>query len=401
MRSKKFSAAAAATIAALALSACGNDDANESESGAADGGSGVQTVKVGFSGALSGAYAAYDAPLLKGMQFAEEEINEQGGIDGIKVEVVSKDNKGEQTQTAATTQELLDDGVGVFVLTTGDTSVPSGLLAVQSGAIASVGGNTAPSIVQDVGERAFMLVYGDNAQAAAGAEYSCEQGYESAYLIGSDEIPYTKFIPEYYETAFAEACGGEIVGTDQYKIGATEFATQVAKIKAADPQPDVIYTSMFIPDFGAFMKQLRASGVDTPVVTVDGNDSELLIDSAGKAVDGVVFTTSAFPQEGNPVEKFISDFETATGEAVESNTLEAIGRDNVYAIVEAAAEAGSTEPDAILDAIYSFTDQELITGNVTMDREAQVPEKDVWLVEMQGTEFTYLDRFVPENTPAP
>lgn len=382
------------------LAACGSDEEETAAGGSSEGG-GDKTVRIGFSGALSGSYAGYDAPLLKGMEFAAKEINAKGGTDGYKVEIVSKDNKGDQTQTATTTQELLDDGIKLFVLTTSDTSVPSGQLATQAGGIASVGANTAPDIVKSVGERGFMIVYGDNAQAAAGAEHSCKEGYKSAYLLGSAEIPYTKFIPEYFKTAFAEACGGTIAGEDSFKIGSTDFGTQVAKIKAASPAPDVIYTSMFLPDFGAFMKQLRSAGVDTPVVTVDGNDSSLLVDSAGKDADGVVFTTAAFPTEGSMAETFLRDFEKVMGDKPESNTLEAYGRDNVYAIVDAAAAAKSTEPDAVLAAVNQFKDKELVTGKLTMSAESKVPAKEVVLVQMKGTEFTYLDRVLPESTPAP
>ena len=287
------------------------------------------------------------------------------------------------------------------MLTTGATSIASGQLATQAGAIASVGANTAPDIVKSVGDRAFMIVYGDNAQAAAGAEYACDKGDKTAYLLGSNEIPYTKFIPQYFEKAFASACGGTISGQDSFKIGQTDFNTQVAKIKSADPQPDVIYTSMFIPDFGAFMKQLRSAGVETPVVTVDGNDSSLLVDSAGNAADGVVLSTSTFPTDGNAAEKFFADFESATGKKPETNAVEAMGRDNVYAFVEAAAQAKSTEPDAVLAAVNSFQDKEFVTGKLTMSADQQVPDKDVFLVEMKGTEFTFLKQFRPENTPAP
>src|SRR4051812_25062200 len=292
MRGKTIAAGFAAAIVATGVAACGSSDSGGGGGGGDSGGG--KTVRIGFSGALSGSYAAYDEPMLNGMKFAEKEINAKGGIDGYKVKLVAKDNKGDQAQTAQTTQELIDDGIKLFVLTTGPTSVSSGQLATQSGAIASVGANTAPDIVRSVGKKAFMIIYGDNAQAAAGAEYSCKQGYKSAYLLGSNEIPYTKFIPQYFEKAFSADCGGKVTQRDSFKIGQTDFGTQVAKIKSANPQPDVIYTSMFIPDFGAFMKQLRSAGVTTPVVTVDGNDSSLLVDSAGKAADGVVFSTSTF-----------------------------------------------------------------------------------------------------------
>ena len=108
------------------------------------------------------------------MKFAAKEINAKGGLGGYTIKIVSKDNKGDQTQTATTTQELLDQGIKIFVITTGDTAVAGGQLAVQGGAIASVGGNTAPEIVKSVGKRGFMIVFGDNVQASAGAQYACQ-----------------------------------------------------------------------------------------------------------------------------------------------------------------------------------------------------------------------------------
>ena len=141
------------------------------------GGRRTTELTIGFSGALSGAYAAYDAPLLNGMKFAAKEINAKGGLGGYKVKIVSKDNKGDQTQTATTTQELLDDGIKIFVVTTGDTASPAASSPCQGGAIASVGGNTAPELVKSIGKRGFMIVFGDNVQASAAAQYSCQQGY--------------------------------------------------------------------------------------------------------------------------------------------------------------------------------------------------------------------------------
>ena len=58
------------------------------------------TLRIGISAALSGPYAAYDSPLLNGMEFAAEEINAAGGP--VTVEIVSKDNKGDQSLTLTT-----------------------------------------------------------------------------------------------------------------------------------------------------------------------------------------------------------------------------------------------------------------------------------------------------------
>jgi len=391
-------------VAGLATfgAACGGDD----EEGGGGGGQTTDatdaqdklTLRIGFSGALEGAYAPYDATLLKGMEYGARKVNEEDGP--IRVEIVSKNNKGDQAQSATTTQELLDEGINVFVLTTADPSVAQGTLISAAGGVMSLGGNTAPQLAKDIGERVFFFVFGDNVQAAAMAEYACDAGYENAWLIGSEEIPYTKDMPRYFRDAF-EKCGGQIAGEDVYKIGQTEFRTQVTKIQNADPKPDVIFSPMFVPDSGVFLKALRGAGVDAPFLSTDGNDSTLFGDSGGNSVDGAVYSTHGFPEEGNPLQEFAADFETVMGAKPESSTFEAIGRDNVYAFVEAAKATDSIEPDDLIEGIKALKDVKLLTGNMTMNPDTRIPIKEVTLVEMADTTPGLLETRTPEYIPEP
>lgn len=389
MRDRRLAPVWVAVVVAISAIAVAGSAAATSATGSAQ----AQTLKIGFSGALSGAYAAYDAPLLNGMRFAAKEINKSGGI---KVQIVAQDNQNSANQAATSITDLLSQGIRVFVLTTADPSTEEGLLIAKGGGISALGGNTAPKIVSDVGPTAFSIVFGDNVQASAGALYACKQGYRNAYLIGSNEIPYTKYIPIYFQEAFAHDCHGKISSSDAYKIGQTDFSSQVAKIQNAKPQPDVIYTPMFVPDFGVFMKQLRSAGVTIPVVTVDGNDSSFLVQSGGSAVNGVVYTTHDFPGHGALTKQFFKQYPKVMGKKLESNTLEAIGRDNVYALVAAAKKAGSTDPKKILKAILHIKGLKLVTGTLNMNPKTRIPVKPVTFVKMKGTKFTYLTALTPK-----
>jgi len=362
---------------------------------------GKLVLRIGFPAALSGPYAAYDVPELNGMNFAVKQINARGGIGGVTVQVSAKDNKGQQALTATTTQELLDSGIKVFVLTTADPSIASGLIVVGKGGIASVGANTAPEIVQDVGAKSFMLVAGDNVQASVGAQYACSKGYRKAYVIGSPEIPYTKKIPIYFEDAFKHDCNGKVTSRDTYKIGSTDYSVQVTKVQHANPKPDFLYTSMFVPDTGVFLKQLRAAGVKLPYVTVDGNDSSLLASSGGNAVDGVVYTTHGFPKPGTPMGTFFAQYQQLMHKKPESNTIEAMGRDNVYALVTAASRAHSTDPDKVLAQVMKFKNFPLLTGALTMDPKTRVPVKPMTLIRMKGKNPTFLAEISPKYVAKP
>ena len=97
------------------------------------------------------------------------------------------------------------------------------------------------------------------------AEYACDQGYKTRVpaRLGGDPVHegHAALLRGRVRAVAAARSSARTV----YKIGQTEFRTQVTKIQNADPAPDVIFSPMFVPDSGAFLKALRGAGVETPV----------------------------------------------------------------------------------------------------------------------------------------
>lgn len=79
----------------LYFSACGNvSTTNTSAAGSSVG----DTLKIGYNLELSGAVSSYGQTEEKGANLAVKEINAAGGIDGKKIEVITKDNKSETAE---------------------------------------------------------------------------------------------------------------------------------------------------------------------------------------------------------------------------------------------------------------------------------------------------------------
>jgi ABC-type branched-subunit amino acid transport system substrate-binding protein len=78
-----------------------------------------------------------------------------------------------------------------------------------------------------------------------------------------------------------------------------------------------------------------------------------------------------------------------------------MGRDNVYVLAEAAARARSTDPKQVLKQVLALKNYQLVTGKMTLDPRTRLPKKEVTLVKMKGTKFTFLDAFTPKYVPAP
>ncbi|GBD84714.1 leucine-, isoleucine-, valine-, threonine-, and alanine-binding protein precursor [bacterium BMS3Abin02] len=355
-----------------------------------------EPILIGFAGDFSDIYSFYDSPVREGAELAVAEINAAGGVLGRPLEFVARDGRNNQDETMRATQELIDQGAAYLIGTSGDPFLAQASLACAAGIPISTGDGTAPTLVGDAGPCAFQTIMSDNLQGAVDAEYAWSQGYKTAYMLRSTEIPYTNDLPTYFAAAFEHA-GGKILGEDVYRIDAGDYNVQVTAIAALDPAPDVIFTPMFIPDTPVFLRQLRAAGIEIPVLSTDGAvDASIL--EAGDAVEGLVATTHAWPADDNAMAKFYAKYKEATGADPESPVV-AIGYDEIYIVKQIIEDAGSTDPAAMITALLALTGFQGVTGSLSMDPTTRRVDKEVTLVEISGGEIRFLDQFMPGFIP--
>jgi len=387
-----------AFVLAVVGAACSTSETT-TEGGDEGGGASGEPIVIGFPADLSTDWAYYDVPMQEGAQFAVDQINENGGVLGRPLELQTVDMRNDLAEAAKVTQQLIDDGAVHLIGTVGDAILAEGQVACAAGTPISTGLGTAPTLVGDMGECAYQLVMSDNIQAAVLAEYAVSEGYQTAYVLGSSEIPYTKDLPVFFADAF-ENGGGSVVATDEYKIGAGDYSAVVTKIANADPVPDMIFTPMFIPDSVVFLRQLRQAGVTIPVLSTDGNADAALLDAGAKAIDGLTFSNSVCTAEGDPdVQAFYDDYQAANG-SEPSSYVAVIGYDEVNIVAQSIEAAGSTDPEALKEQL-SQVDYTGISGHVVMDPETRRANKPAALIQMDETTFTCLGQpAFPEYVPA-
>ncbi len=378
-----------AFVVCLVGAACSTEDSTPETGGSGGGGSASgEPIVIGFPADLSTDWAYYDSPMQEGAQFAVDQINDAGGVLGRPLELKTVDMRNDVAEAAKVTQQLIDDGASYLIGTVGDGILAEGQVACGAGVPISTGLGTAPSLVGDMGECAYQLVMSDNIQAAVLAEYALGEGYQTAYVLGSNEIPYTKDLPTFFTDAF-ENGGGSVVGTDEYKIGAGDYSAVVTKLANADPEPDAVFTPMFIPDSVVFLRQLRQAGLTMPVLSTDGNADAALLDAGAKAIDGLTFSNSVCTAEGDPaVQSFYDDYNERYGEDP-SSYVAVIGFDEVNIVAQAIEAAGDTESAAVIEQLAA-TDYTGISGHVVMDPQTRRADKPAALIQMDGTEFTCL-----------
>ena len=393
MRKATGVAMSAALLAAIASAAVGSVASAQSE-----------TIKIGGGFALTGEELALDVPAYNGATLAVEEINAAGGINGQPLEMVTHDSQYDMAVTAQTARQYVEeDRVQAMIgYTDTDSVLASGPIFQEAGIPFISVGATSPLIPSQVGDMMFLASFGDNVQAAAGAEFALDTYGDSAYLLWDKGQTYTTLLAQYFKDRFAEA-GGTIVAEDTYESDATDFAAQIAKIKALPEQPAFYYLAAMPGNVGIVVKQMRDAGLDGPIIGGDGYDTPDLPAIAGAAANDVFFTTHALMDAAggtDPIKAFMAAYEAKYGHPVE-NAFAALGYDTVYLLKDAIERAGSMDGQALKSAIETTTDFPGITGSISFTPEAHVPQKGVTIIEVVDQVFTLAAEVVPESVPAP
>ena len=263
-------------------------------------------------------------------------------------------------------------------------------------------GATSPQLPSQIGDLFFLACFGDNVQAAAGAEYSYNQFGPSATLLWDKGQTYTTLLGSYFKSRFTQL-GGTIALEETYDDKATDFNAQITKLKALPKQPDFYYVAAMPYNIGLIVRQMRDAGLPAPVVGGDGYDTPDLISVAGAASNNVYYTTHALmdAKNGTPgIQKFMAAYQSEYGHAVE-NAFAALGYDTVYIMADAIRRAGSTDPQAIKTAIEQTNAFAGITGSITFASGSHVPQKGVTIIRVKDGQLTLAAEVVPQQVPAP
>ncbi len=358
-------------------------------------------LRLGLATAQTGGLAPYDSPVVEGIRIAVDEINAAGGIGGTTpIELIERDVRSDTAQTVIAAQELVDAGAEAIVLPCDADPAIAAASIVSAAEIPAISTcASSPTLPLIGGEYVFANFPGDNVQATVSASWAFDQGMRTAFILYSPDIQYTT-MPLYFADVMT-ALGGEVLGEATYNIGQPDFSAIATQIAAMSPAPDVVMTSAYEPDFPTFLRALRAAGYQGQVIGSDGIDSPTTF-GLGDLAEGVVFTTAGHPTAGSPLEAFNALYEATTGSPSQT-VFNAVGYDLVQVLAAAVLAVGSTEPQAIRDAMANLENVQGATSLITYKGTDGMPVRQVSIIRVNGGERELVGQPAPDAAliPAP
>jgi ABC-type branched-subunit amino acid transport system substrate-binding protein len=370
---------AAGAVLTLALTACGGSVGADSGAGGGE----DDALTIGLLAPVTGPVASEGEAMKMGFELALEEINANGGVLGQEIEVHFLDDKADPAIAAQSANRLISENEVdyLFGTITGDTSLSVGQVATEAQipfSTAEMGtGGICTDYVWPFGETDPMIL-------TELVPYMLEQHGTNVALVGSDYNFPRNFNALARE--LVEEAGGTVVAEEYSPLGTSDWQPVIGKLTGASP--DWTLSAVVGGDAVSFVRQADQFGL---LANSELTGISLIQDyypAMGGVTDGRELVTrysDALPGEAN--EQFVAAFREAYDwdapiPGVAANAYE--GLKFVAAAVEA---AGSTEPEAVLEALAETTTEGIFGETSFADNHRF--ETEMYLVRVEpGGEYT-------------
>lgn len=247
---------------------------------AADPGVTKDTIKIGMFGPLTGPTAIGSLPLL-GAVAVYKNANDQGGINGRKIELVIEDDACDPNKTIAAVKKLIAQDQ-VFLIhggwCSGTVLAIKPELARNPGLPFMVLAAASAAISTPVQSNIFQPVATTNTVAKAMVDFAMTKpnAKRIAIISHSDEWGKSHLDPI---IANLKAVGLEPVETVYLERGGVDATSQILRIRAA--KPDFVLAILYPPELTIYMRDAYKYGIKVPTVTTQGVSVEDMVKRVG------------------------------------------------------------------------------------------------------------------------
>ncbi len=348
---------------------------------------GPETIKIGFFAPLTGPASADGIAARTGAEIAVEILNENGGINGKKVELVVYDDQLNPDQAIAVSQRMIQQDkviAGVSGSYSGTTLAASNVWN-DAGVPLVVAYAVHPDITKD---KPYVFRVGMLAvtEGRIAAKFVMEElGAKNVAILNIDNPFGNSLVDSFKKTAGDRV---SVVFEAKFPFPTDDFTPFLNQIKSLEDQGklDAILFVGYYPH-AVGVKQARELGIKAPIVGVEGFDSPKFIEIAGPASEGVYIVTDFDrDKQTDMVKEFIKRYEEKRN--IAPDMVAASSFDAVMVLAKAIEKAGKYDGKSIADAIQSTKDYDGVAGKIFFFTEDGNAVKEITVQVIKNGKFT-------------
>jgi len=352
-------------------------------------GLGQEDIDIAAIYALTGAAAEANAFTLRGVGLAVNEINEQGGISGRKINLLVFDNQSTPIGSILAANQAAEAGVVAIVGPDWSSHSIAVARVAQERGIPMVSSLSTNPDVTRIGNYIFRACFTDDFQGRVLARFArLELKAMTAVIFVDVTSDYSLKLSEIFRRHF-EQFGGRVLLEVEYKLRQKLFDSAVNSAVAADA--DVI----FIPghdESGAIARRIQDAGGSSIFLGGDGWSTPVFFRKGGAALKQGYYSThwSVFldtETARNFVEKYNLD-----PDSPDDNI--ALGYDALMLLSEAIRRSQAIDRKRIRDALDATRSFVGLTGTISFNDTGD-PIKSAVLMEIVNGRPRYLKTLDP------
>ena len=308
--------------------------------------------------------SSFGGPMGQGFELALEEINNsQLGDRRIQL-IIENDRSTVEGAVAAYNKLIYQDSIPVILGPATSSQTEAAFPIAQENGVVALSPTSAARGLSAIGDFVFRAALTTDMLIPSGIDTtSAKLGYKKAATMYDETDVFSTDSDEAVREALA-ANGVEVLITETFQGGDTDFSAQLTRIKEANP--DVIFVSSLSPEKPGILTQGRQLGIPDSVPFVIRTLTIADVQATGDAAEGAItFVGWASTADTPGNQAFVQNYSAKYG--VEPNNYAARSYAALHILAEAIANAQSTDSTAIRNAMANITDFDTIFGKFSFD----------------------------------
>ena len=346
--------------------------------------------RIGVMESLTGPGETYGTVANQAKQMAADEINEAGGVNGRKLELVVEDSRCTANDAIAAYNKLTDvDGIKIILGTSCSSAMLGAAPLAEADGIILFSGLASNPDIANAGDYIFRTQISDIQVGIVTGNVLWADGVRKLATI-TETTDYAEGVRRTSVAQF-EKHGGTIVAEERYGSDVTDFRSQLEKLFAASPDalhlsPQSEFTA------GTIIKQARELGYDGPIYAETVSVGTTALDIAGDAATGMKAITADLDPDNQKAQEVLANFR----ERYKYVTLPwhlGSAYDDVYIAAECLKKTNDDQDaDGFRDCMYEITWSGAIGSNYSFDEKGEVVGLSRVVVEVLPTAERTADR---------
>jgi len=244
-------------------------------------------IRIGFVAGMTGRMAPVSIPARDGALLAIKQVNEAGGIDGRKLELIIYDDKQDRDVARAAVRSLISEGVPVIIGPLTSTMAVEMVPIVNRSKTLLISPTASTTSLSRQDDNFLRLRPQCVTVVRKLVNYIVDQRHlkKIGILLDVGNSAYTEDWQRCF-SRYLEEKDGEVVSAVSFVSGDDHlFGALAGKILKSQPEGILVLANPL--DTAIFSQQLAKKGVQIPLFTSEWSMTRDLLTSGGRSVEGI------------------------------------------------------------------------------------------------------------------